>query len=84
MWQAKIVVTLKKGVLDPQGDVVRRSLETMGYQGIEDVRVGKFMLVKLDSASREEAWQQVDEICQKLLANPVIEEYDFELTEAGK
>lgn len=76
---AKIYVTLKPGVLDAQGDTVKSALETLGFTGVEAVRIGKFMVVTLNSATREQANAQVEEMCRRLLANPVIEEYTFEL-----
>ncbi|KRT71051.1 MAG: phosphoribosylformylglycinamidine synthase subunit PurS [candidate division NC10 bacterium CSP1-5] len=81
MIRAKVYVTLKKGVLDPQGETVRGALETLGFAGVKDVRVGKFMVVTLNEVSREEASRRVDQMCKKLLANPVIEDYRFELEE---
>lgn len=79
MLTAKIYVTLKPGVLDAQGDTVKSALETLGFTGVEAVRIGKFMVVTLNSATREQANAQVEEMCRRLLANPVIEEYTFEL-----
>ena len=76
---AKIYVTLKPGVLDAQGDTVKSALETLGFTGVEDVRIGKFMVVTLNSATREQANAQVEEMCRRLLANPIIEDYTFEL-----
>jgi len=79
--RAKVYVTLKKGVLDPQGETVRGALETLGFTGVKDVRVGKFMVVTLNGVTREEASRRVEQMCKKLLANPVIEDYRFELEE---
>jgi len=79
MLTARIYVTLKPGVLDAQGDTVKSALETLGFKGVEEVRIGKFMLVTLNSATREEAKAQVEEMCRRLLANPVIEDYTFDL-----
>lgn len=79
MLTAKIYVTLKPGVLDAQGDTVRSALETLGFAGLADVRVGKFMVLTLNSLTKEQAATQVDEMCKRLLANPVIEEYRFEI-----
>ncbi len=79
MLTAKIYVTLKPGVLDAQGDTVRSALETLGFQGLTDVRVGKFMVLTLNSLTKERAAAQVDEMCKRLLANPVIEDYRFEI-----
>ncbi len=77
--QAKVYVTLKKGVHDPQGEAVKHTLGTMGYKDISGVRVGKFIEVNLTDKSREEAEASLKEICEKLLANTVIESYRYEL-----
>jgi phosphoribosylformylglycinamidine synthase len=79
MIQAKVYVTLKRGVLDPQGETVKGALETLGFAGVNDVRIGKFMVITLDGVSREEATSRVEEMCKRLLVNPVIEDYRFEL-----
>ena len=81
MFQARIYVTLKKGILDPQGKAVRNGLDSMGYRGVADVRVGKFLVLTLDSPDRRQAEQSVREMCDRLLANPVIEDYTFEVQE---
>lgn len=77
--RVRIFVSLKKGVLDPQGKAIERSLHTFGYNGVQDVRVGKFLELELEAASRESAEAQIREMCDKLLANPVIEDYRFEI-----
>ena len=76
---AKIYVTLKNGVLDPQGKAVQHSLESLGYREVKDVRLGKYMEVQIDNTNRDEAQARVREMCEKLLANPVIEDYRFEI-----
>lgn len=76
--KAKIIVTPKKAVVDPQGKTVKSALEHMGYQGIGGVRVGKYLEVDL-SGDAETARKQIDEACRKILSNPVIEDYRFEL-----
>ncbi|MBM7854252.1 phosphoribosylformylglycinamidine synthase [Desulfohalotomaculum tongense] len=81
MYQAKIYITLRQSVLDPQGSAVTRSLHAMGYENIKDVRVGRYLVVEVDAAGREAAEEQVHDMCKKLLANPVIEDYTFELVE---
>ncbi len=81
MFLGKVFVTLKKSVLDPQGDTVRKSLHTLGYSMVEDVRVGKYIEVRLNSQTREEAERELDQMCARLLANPVIEEYRLEVEE---
>jgi len=81
MLQAKIYVTLKKGVLDPQGETVKGALMTLGFSSVKEVRMGKFMVIRLDGTNPEKARAQVEEMCRKLLANPVIEDYRFEIEE---
>lgn len=76
---AKVYVTLKKGVLDPQGKAVQHSLESIGYKEAEDVRIGKFIEIKLSNISKAEAEKKVSEMCENLLANTVIENYKFEI-----
>lgn len=84
MWKANIFVTLKEGVLDPQGQAVLGSLRTLGFDQVKEVGVGKFLTVELMAANRDAAADMVDAMCKKLLANPVIEEYRFELTEVAQ
>jgi len=77
--KAKIIITPKKAVLDPQGKTVQNALEHMGYQGIGAVHVGKYLEVELSGNDRETARRQLDEACHKFLSNPVIEDYRLEL-----
>jgi len=77
--KAKIYVTLKKGVLDPQGRAILSSLSQLGIAGVEDVRVGKFMEIALKDIGPDEARKRLDDACRRLLANTVIEEYRIEL-----
>jgi phosphoribosylformylglycinamidine synthase PurS subunit len=81
MWKAEIHVTLKEAVLDPQGKVVKNSLENLGYDFVEKVKIGKYIEVVLDVAERAEAEKQLNEICKKVLVNPVIEQYTYQLVE---
>lgn len=83
MWQAEIYVTFKRGVLDPQGEAIRSSLRALGFGTVEDVRVGKFMVVKLGAPDEAAARAAVDEMCRRLLANTVIEDYRFDLSAAA-
>lgn len=78
---AKIFVTLKQGVLDPQGEAVGKGLQAMGYERVTSVRVGKYLEVQLDTDDKDTAAQQVEEMCRRLLANPVIEQYRYTLEE---
>ena len=77
--KAKVFVSLKKSVLDPQGKTIHHSLQNLGYRNVEDVRQGKFFEVALDGVSGEQARQTVEEIARKVLANPVIESYRVEV-----
>jgi phosphoribosylformylglycinamidine synthase PurS subunit len=79
--RVKVYVTLKGGVLDPQGKAVERSLHSLGYRGVEEARIGKYIEFKLASMPADAAAQQVRDMCEKLLANPVIEDYRFEIQE---
>ncbi|HEX6172534.1 MAG TPA: phosphoribosylformylglycinamidine synthase subunit PurS [Candidatus Binatia bacterium] len=79
--RVKIFVSLKNGVLDPQGKAVQQSLHTLGYKEVQDVRVGKFVELNLQTNSREAAEGRIREMCDKLLANPVIENFHYEITE---
>lgn len=76
--KAKIIVTPKKAVVDPQGKTIQNALEHMGYGGIQAVHVGKYLEIEI-TGDRETVRQQIDEACHKLLSNPVIEDYHFEL-----
>ena len=76
---AKIHVTLKKGVLDPKGKAVHHALNDLGYQEVEDVQIGKYMELRLSGVTADEADQRVQEMCEKLLANTVIESYRYTL-----
>jgi phosphoribosylformylglycinamidine synthase PurS subunit len=78
---AKVYVTLKKGVHDPQGQTVKHTLAEMGYGQVDNVRIGKYIEVKLNEMPQQEAESVLEEICQKLLANTVIESYRFEFSE---
>ena len=79
MYSAKIRITLRKSILDPQGKAVEHSIQSLGYKNIKDTRIGKFVELKIDASSENEAKNVTDEICSKLLANPVMEDYDFEI-----
>jgi len=78
--RVKIFVSLKQGVLDPQGKAIERSLHTLGYDEVSEVRAGKYFELELAATSRAAAEVRIGEICDKLLANPVIEDYRFEIS----
>ena len=77
--RVKIFVSLKNGVLDPQGKAVEQSLHTLGYKEVQDVRMGKFVELNLQADSREAAEGRIREMCDRLLANPVIENFHYEI-----
>ena len=76
---AQIHVTFKEGVLDPQGKTVHHALTDLGYDEVLDVNIGKYLEIKLDSALKEEAEIRVREMCERLLANTVIESFRFNI-----
>ena len=78
---AKIYITLKSGVLDPQGKTIHQALGSLGYDEVEGLRLGKYLVMQLKDGDTEKAGNRIEEMCQKLLANPVIEDYSFEITE---
>jgi phosphoribosylformylglycinamidine synthase len=77
--KAKIIITPKKAVLDPQGKTVQNALEHMGYKGVGAVHVGKYMEIELPDGDKETWRKQIDDACHKILSNPVIEDYRFEI-----
>ncbi len=77
--KARIHVTLKEGVLDPQGKAIRHSLADLGFAGIESVRQGKYIELELAGDDREKAAADLEDMCKKLLANVVIENYSIDL-----
>ncbi|HBI05396.1 MAG TPA: phosphoribosylformylglycinamidine synthase [Paenibacillaceae bacterium] len=81
MFKAIVYVTLKESVLDPQGSAVRGTLHKLGFEDAKDIRVGKYLEVTVDAGTREKAEGRVTEMCEKLLANTVIEDYRIELME---
>ena len=83
MYLARIYITLKPGVNDPQGLTIRGGLRQLGFDTVQDVRAGKYMEIRLDEDDRERASERVAEMCDRLLANPVIEQFRFELDEVG-
>ncbi len=78
---AKIFVTLRPSVLDPAGVAVQSGLQQMGYDNVEQVRIGKYIELLITSTEEKKARQDLDNICNQMLANPVIENYRFELIE---
>ena len=81
--RVEVFVQLKNGMLDPQGKTLEHALASLGYTGVEDVRVGKWITFAVADENPEAIRRQVDEMCRRLLANTVIERYSFELAEDG-
>lgn len=78
--KARVHVTLKPGVLDPQGKAIHHALSQLGYQGVDNVRAGKMFELEVAESDPEKAREQIDRMCRDLLANTVIETYDIELS----
>ena len=81
MYLARVYVTLKPAVNDPQGQTVLASLRSLGFASVADVRLGKYLEVRVDEGDRSRAEELVSGMCQRLLSNPVIEEFRFDLDE---
>lgn len=79
MARARVYITYKEGILDPQGKTVLRALRSLGYDEVENLRVGKYMELELAGEDKEGLEKRLGEMCEKLLANPIIEDYDLEV-----
>jgi phosphoribosylformylglycinamidine synthase len=73
---ASVNVMLKEGIADPQGLTIQRALPALGFEGVAEVRVGKRIVLKVDASTADEAREQVEQMCQRLLSNPVIESFE--------
>jgi phosphoribosylformylglycinamidine synthase len=82
-WIARVHVVLKAIVNDPQGEAIRGGLRSLGFSGVSQVRAGKYLEIHLDAEDRADAEHQVDDMCRRLLANPVIEDYRIEVERAS-
>ncbi len=78
--KATIHITLKNGILDPQGRAIQQSLEVLGFDSVQDVRIGKLLEINLQESDKPSAEKAIEAMCQKLLANPVIEDFHYEIT----
>jgi len=81
--RARVFVKLKRGILDPQGTAVKRALEGLGYREVRDLRVGKVLELELEAAEPVQARGRLEEMCRRLLANPVTEDFAVEILEEG-
>ena len=82
MFKANVCVSLKKTVADPQGKTVKTALEHLGYKGIEDIRMGKYIDITVSAKDEADARAKVNDMCKKLLVNPIIEDYSFKIEPA--
>ena len=81
--KARITVSLKNGILDPQGKAVEHSLHSLGFDSVKEVRIGKYIEIEIDEADPEKAKLRIDEMCKKLLSNPVTENFRIDLAGNG-
>ena len=79
MFLARVYVRLKPAVSDPQGQTIQGGLHQLGFESVKSVRAGKYLEIELDAATESDARRQLSDMCERLLANPIIEEYSFDL-----
>lgn len=79
-----VYITLKRGILDPAGKAVLSSLESLGYKGISQVRIGKYIEVDIEDRTKKDAEKDIKDMCERLLANTIIEDYFFEMDDVRK
>jgi phosphoribosylformylglycinamidine synthase subunit PurS len=79
MYHVKIKVTLRKSILDPQGKASENSLHSLNYTAVKNVRIGKYIELDINETDEKKARELIDEVCHKLLSNPVMEDYTYEL-----
>ncbi len=79
MYLSKIRITLRPSILDPQGKAVGHAIQSLGVDAVKDVRMGKYVELKVEGKTEAEARASTEEVCKKLLANPVMEDYDYEI-----
>ena len=81
--QVKVFVTPRKGILDPQGRTVEHALQSLGFGGVSDVKIGRYITLNIDAKTRDEACASASKMCEQLLANPNIEDFRFEIEGAA-
>jgi phosphoribosylformylglycinamidine synthase len=79
MWSVNIFINLKKGVLDAQGAATQNALESLGFGEVKEVRIGKCINIKIETKTQKIVCQRVEDMCKKLLANPVIEDFSYKI-----
>ncbi len=80
-FQIEVRITPREGILDPEGETIARALENLGYDGVESVRAGRLITLELRAASAEAARESVARMCEELIANPLIEDYEVRVSE---
>ena len=81
-YRCEVYIRPRADILDPQGDAVNNALANLGFAGVEEVKVGKYLTLLVDAADAEAARANVDEMCRKLLANPITEDFELKVSEA--
>ncbi len=81
MFKIKIYIRLKEGVADPQGATIKHALDSLGYLGITKVKTGKYLQIQLNTQEKKKIKEQIEDMCKKILVNPVIEDYEYEIEE---
>jgi phosphoribosylformylglycinamidine synthase len=81
MAKARVIITLKKTIMDAQGQTIENALHNLGYRGAQNVRMGKYVEMDLNGGPKAKLQKQLDEMCRQLLANPIIEDFTFEIEE---
>jgi len=81
MFNAKIYISLKEGVSDPQGVTIKHALDSLGYKGVKKVKTGKYLQVELEIDDKEKVKEEIEDMCKKILVNPVIENYTYKIEE---
>ena len=84
MTLVEVFIQLKPGLLDPQGETLAHALESLGHDGVTELRVGKWITFRLDETDRAAAEREVQQMCERLLANPVIERFQYRLDGDGR
>jgi phosphoribosylformylglycinamidine synthase len=79
MWSVNIFINLKKGVLDAQGAATQNALESLGFGEVKEVRIGKYINIKIEAKTQKIVSQRIEEMCKKLLANPLIEDFSYKI-----
>jgi len=79
MAKARVIITLKRTIMDAQGQTVQNALHNLGYESVRNMRIGKYIEMEVDGARRDKLEGELDEMCRKLLANPIIEDFRFEI-----